>query len=298
MGKDYYKTLGLTKGASDDDIKKAYRKMALKYHPDKNKEAGAENRFKFQGDPMRMFAQFFGDQDPFSMFGMGGGNGVFFNMGPGMEDMNGGFPFGSSGHGHRRCKFYIISLMSKVYLELTGDQFFFQKVLSADGHTTRVEDKVLTINIKPGWKSGTKITFPKEGDQHPGRVPADIVFVIKVSYKAKYCSQPTMVAIFLVGDVSRCCVCQLMLRGIFALQIVRFSIFYSMPIAQENLSLFCLIEFISVFLFTTISSVLILFIIAIFVLFHPRPCFLMYSRTHDIHALILGRAITGLQAFQ
>ena len=35
MGKDYYKVLGIQKGASEDEIKKAYRKMALKYHPDK-----------------------------------------------------------------------------------------------------------------------------------------------------------------------------------------------------------------------------------------------------------------------
>lgn len=49
-----------------------------------------------------------------------------------------------------------------------------------------MDDKVLTISIKPGWKSGTKITFPKEGDQVPGRVPADIAFVIKDKPHSKF----------------------------------------------------------------------------------------------------------------
>jgi len=48
--KDYYKILGVERNASQEDIKRAYRKLARTYHPDVNKEAGAEAKFKDAGE--------------------------------------------------------------------------------------------------------------------------------------------------------------------------------------------------------------------------------------------------------
>jgi curved DNA-binding protein len=44
--KDYYKILGVERGAGDEDIKKAYRRLARKYHPDVSKEANAKEKFQ------------------------------------------------------------------------------------------------------------------------------------------------------------------------------------------------------------------------------------------------------------
>jgi len=48
--KDYYKIMGLAREASQDDIKRSYRKLARKYHPDVSKEADAEAKFKELGE--------------------------------------------------------------------------------------------------------------------------------------------------------------------------------------------------------------------------------------------------------
>ena len=47
-------------------------------------------------------------------------------------------------------------------------------VMNEDGHTSSVRDKILSIRVKKGWKQGTRITFPEEGDQGPNTIPADI----------------------------------------------------------------------------------------------------------------------------
>ena len=48
--KDYYEIMGLKRDATQDEIKRAYRKLARKYHPDVSKETDAEARFKEVGE--------------------------------------------------------------------------------------------------------------------------------------------------------------------------------------------------------------------------------------------------------
>ncbi|XP_037114288.1 dnaJ homolog subfamily B member 5 [Syngnathus acus] len=267
MGKDYYKILGIPKGSNEEEIKKAYRRMALRFHPDKNTEANAEEKFKeiaeayevlsdpkkklvydqlgeegfktggssssgapgttthhyaFHGDPHATFASFFGGSNPFDVFfsvnrsharpnGFSSHNehgndaeqdaeleeddhlvhlGRQFGFAGGMKNS---FPAevrrrrgapSESLKGARKQQDPPLVHELKVSLEeifhgCTKHMKITRRRLNPDGRSLRTEDKILNIVIKKGWKEGTRITFPKEGDQTPENIPADIAFVLK-----------------------------------------------------------------------------------------------------------------------
>jgi molecular chaperone DnaJ len=123
MSKDYYSILGVSKDASDQDIKKAYRKQALQYHPDKNKgDKASEQKFKDANEAYEVlsdkqkranFDQFGSADGAFGAAGSGGGAGFGQGFsGQGFDFGNfagqGGFAdifesfFGGSASGHKK----------------------------------------------------------------------------------------------------------------------------------------------------------------------------------------------------
>ncbi|KAM9456419.1 dnaJ homolog subfamily B member 13 [Clarias gariepinus] len=212
MGKDYYTTLEINRNASDLDIKNSYRRLALKYHPQNNSEPGAYEKFKhvseaydvlsdprkkatydkfgeeglkggippesaasgawssaytYHENPEKTFQQFFGGDNPFADF----------------HTTDQDLSFG----GLRGCEVKTQDQSIERDLHLSLEDLFHgcikkikisRRVMNEDGQTSSIKDKILTITVKPGWKEGTRITFPKEGDQGPNSIPADIVFIV------------------------------------------------------------------------------------------------------------------------
>lgn len=208
MGVDYYKTLKVSHNASEEDLKKSYKRLAMKWHPDKNSENKKEAEAKFKqifeaydvlSDPQkRQIYDLYGDEvlksgqfDPSSPSGVNGtydnGRGFKFNSCD-AEDIFAEFFVRSDGYSRSTggsvrirkaapMENKLSCSLEELYKGSKRKMKISRIVLDDTGKPTTIEE-VLAIHIKPGWKKGTKITFPEKGNHEPGAAPGDLIFVI------------------------------------------------------------------------------------------------------------------------
>lgn len=118
--RDYYEVLGLKRSASDRDIKRAFRKLALKYHPDKNKDPGAEETFREMAEAYSVLS----DEEKKKKYDMFG-HGAFDGQGSASPD---GFSFGGNGFN-----------FDDFFKQFDDELFHFSSASSARSHSRAQE---------------------------------------------------------------------------------------------------------------------------------------------------------------
>ncbi|CAN6363278.1 unnamed protein product [Urochloa humidicola] len=117
-----------------------------------------------------IFNHFFGDSSPFG----GDPSGLAFGGAGARADRH--------ARGQRAVKAPAIERklpcsLEELYKGTTKKMKISREIIDASGRTILVQE-ILTINVKPGWKKGTKVTFMEKGNEAPNVIPADLVFII------------------------------------------------------------------------------------------------------------------------
>lgn len=186
---DHYSTLGVAENASQDEIKSAYRKLAMQYHPDKNQgNAEAEEKFKRinaayaelgEPDSRARYDQMrkFGGQAGPNQFHQQGFN---FNFGFGGGSIDDIIQQFFSQHGFHHANRQARNRDFTFQLHLTLEEAFTGKKtpvhFNVDGR-----DYNLNVDIPPGVESGTRIRYQGHGDNSiPNVPPGDLYIHIQV----------------------------------------------------------------------------------------------------------------------
>jgi DnaJ family protein B protein 4 len=208
VDKTYYDWLGIQPNATDDDIKKAYKKLALKWHPDKNmkNKEQAEKKFKeiaeaydilSDSEKRRIYDQVgkdglknMGEPNDFHDFNNfhGGPSFRFHSAGVDPNKIFSSFfghgnPFDddifSSGIGRKRDDVFDLEVSLEELFNGITKKMKINKKRFVKGNIINLEE-IIELPIKKGMKEGMKIRFDNGGNQNnPNSPPNDLVFVIK-----------------------------------------------------------------------------------------------------------------------
>ncbi len=195
MSKSLYETLGVSENASADEIKRAYRKLARKYHPDINKDPGAEEKFKeinaayeVLSDPekKKQYDQFgdqiFGGQN-FHDFARGQGANVDLDEilrnifgGGGFGGFAGGFS--SGGFGGFDMGMPDLDIHAKITIP-------FNVAVLGGTHTISANGETFDIRIPAGVKTGETLRIRGKGKNFNGQ-RGDLLLKIEVAPSPEY----------------------------------------------------------------------------------------------------------------
>ena len=181
---DYYSTLGLKRGASDAEIKKAYRSMAMKHHPDRGGDQArfkeiatayetlsdpAKRRMIDSGmDPNQQGFHHQGQQNPFE-FHFGTGN---------INDIFGNFGFGGGGFGREPLR---KNKTLNITIEITLEDVLQGKELNAEITIPGGKNKIINVVIPAGIEHGQQIRYEGMGDNSiQGLRPGDLIVNVLV----------------------------------------------------------------------------------------------------------------------
>ncbi len=152
MAKDYYNILGVSKSASDDEIKKAYRKLAHKYHPDK--AGGDEKKFKEINEAYQVLSDKTKRQQ-YDQFGRTFDGGGFSAGGGGFEGFDFGDIFGQARQGGASFEFG--GDFSDVFSDIFGERFGGRAARKKAGRDIQVDAEISFEEMARGAERNLKL---------------------------------------------------------------------------------------------------------------------------------------------